>query len=161
MMRQFCALVMLALALLVQSVSAQTDKQMKLKIDAIPPNLIKSIVLEDTGEHEIAPDDQGISKVEAGDIAWATTTVAVVWNDDTTTSFPVHISMVFEGRPDPVGLHFRKDEAEQVVVAEGATIRCVNPPPSFTRDLFQMLRECRRLTKKLEETNSRVPRFPS
>src|SRR5262249_8710351 len=143
-MRPVCSLVMLALALLVQPASAQSSTQMRFRINKTPPELAKSIVIEgSTGEHQIELDGQGIGNVEGADIAWETSTIGVLWNDDTSTSFPVHISLVFVGLPGPVDLHFHKDEG-QVEISSTATSRCVDTPPTLVRQLFQMLRECRR-----------------
>jgi hypothetical protein len=153
-MKPFYSLVGLAFSLLVQSVSAETSTRMKFRINVTTPEFAKSIVLEgSTGEREIERDGHGIGNVEAREMAWETSNIAVLWNDDTSTSFPVHISVIFAGLPNPIDLHFRRDET-LTEVAPGATLRCVESAQSIVRELFQMLRECRRLTKKIEEIDN-------
>jgi hypothetical protein len=153
-MRPFAHFVSLVLMLLVQPVIAQPNTQMKLKIEAFPHDAVKSIVIGgdgDAGERELTLDVQGLTSVEVGETAWMRSTVTVRWNDDTSTSHPVHISVIFAGRPEPIYLYFRKDET-QSVVAPGATLKCVDSPPTLVPELLRMQHECRRLTKKIEET---------
>jgi hypothetical protein len=137
---------------LIPCANAQVVSPMKVSIEAEAREQVKSVLLSSALEdREVARSTPVVVDIDASSVERKNSTLSVVWSDDSTTSFPIHVSTVFGGKR--FAFYFRKDETRTAIDSK-ATDQCVEEVPPTIRQVFQRLYYCRSLAKAIEATNN-------
>jgi hypothetical protein len=127
------------------ALAQSADSSMKFKIVAFPPDQIKSVIIGGaSGDQDIKLDEKNEAEVPLSEAAWSKSALAIVWKDDSTTSFPVRVSSAFSRRSVEVHLHKSYSPPPNVT---DPTLACVEEPGQTIREKFKMLTDCRHLAK--------------